>query len=175
MSKSEILLNKLSKSSRAEFLAILGGLFEHSSWVAEGAYGAKPFDSLESLHEAMCQVVRESSREDKLRLIRAHPELTGNVAALDELTMASKSEQGGAGLDRCSPQEFQQLNELNAKYREKFGFPFILAVKGHTRASIIESFSLRLNNDWDAEFAECLSQIFRITRFRLFALADAAS
>lgn len=163
-------LNKINTADRAAFVATLGGIFEHSPWVADGAYAARPFASVDALHLAMLAVVRDAGEAQQLRLLRAHPELAGKAAVRGELTADSTSEQSGAGLGACTPGEFARLQELNARYNEKFGFPFILAVKGYDRAGVIAEFARRVEQDRAAESAECLRQIAKITRFRLDAL-----
>ena len=163
-------LAELNAMSEASFVATLGGIFEHSPWVAQGAFGDRPFASVSSLHAAMLAAVDRASEAQKLALLRAHPELAGKAAVRGEMTRDSVSEQSGAGLSQCSPEEFARLTELNARYNARFGFPFILAVKGYDRAGIIGEFARRVDNDPATEFGECLAQIARITRFRLDAL-----
>ncbi len=150
------------------FVEALGGIYEHSPWVAEAVLSQRPFAALDDLASAMAAAVAVAGADAQLRLIRAHPEL-GARLRIAELTDASRAEQHGAGLDQCSPEEFATLQHLNAAYGERFGFPFILAVKGHSRDSIIASMRARLNNDADAERVEALKQIDRIARFRLEA------
>ena len=152
---------------RAAFVAMLGGVFEHSRWVAEGAWAMRPFQSVDALHTAMLAVVNDAGEERQLALLRAHPELAGKAAVRGELTADSTKEQAGAGLSQCTPDEFARLHDLNDRYNAKFGFPFILAVKGHDRVSVLDEFARRVGNDRNAEFAECLDQIAKITRFRL--------
>jgi len=160
-------IEALAAMDRAQFVAALDGIWEHSPWVAERCWDALPFADVASLHAAMAAVVDSASDAEKLALIRAHPELAGRAAIRGELTAESRQEQGGVGLDRCSPEEFARLTDLNAAYNRKFGHPFIIAVRGHTRASIIEAFATRLGNTPEAERAECLSQIARIALLRL--------
>jgi 2-oxo-4-hydroxy-4-carboxy-5-ureidoimidazoline decarboxylase len=160
-------LAELNALDRTGFVAALGGIFEHSPWVAEHAYAARPFASVEALHRAMVAAMHEASRDEQLALIRAHPELAGRAMVRRELTTDSASEQSGAGLDRCSPEEFARLTDLNARYNAKFAFPFILAVKGYDRAAVIAEFARRLERTQDDEFAEALAQIARITALRL--------
>jgi 2-oxo-4-hydroxy-4-carboxy-5-ureidoimidazoline decarboxylase len=157
---------------RDAFVRALGDVFEHSSWIAERAFAARPFASVDALHDTMAAAMRTASRDEQLRLIRAHPELAGRAVVRNELTPDSKSEQAGAGLASCSPQEYARLVELNARYNAKFGFPFILAVKGYDRAGVIAEFARRIGRDPDAEFAEALAQIERIARSRLRALLE---
>jgi OHCU decarboxylase len=160
-------LAELNAMDRAAFVATLGGVFEHSRWVAERAFAARPFASVEALHRAMAGAMHAASAGEKLALIRGHPELAGRAMVRDALTADSSAEQSGAGLTQCSPAEFARLTDLNARYNAKFGFPFILAVKGCDRAGVIAEFARRLERDADAEFAEALAQIARIARFRL--------
>jgi len=166
-------LADLNRMDRAQFVAALGGVVEHSPWVAEGAFAAHPFGSADALHAAMMRVIAGAGEARQLALIRAHPELAGKAAVRSALTADSAAEQSGAGLDCCSPAEFARLGELNARYDARFGFPFILAVKGYDRAGIIAEFARRVDNDRATEFAECLQQIARIARLRLASLLDA--
>ncbi len=165
-------LHELSSMSEAEFVAALGGIFEHSPWVAKGAYAQRPFASVLALHSAMVDVVNTADRETQLRLIRAHPELASKAAVRKELTEHSNREQAGAGLTECSPEELARLQQLNHDYNAKFGFPFILAVKGHDRQSVIANFARRLGSDREIEIHECLNQIAKIASFRLTDLVD---
>jgi 2-oxo-4-hydroxy-4-carboxy-5-ureidoimidazoline decarboxylase len=164
---STISLNALNAMPAADFTARLGAIFEHSPWVAERAAAKRPFASVDALHRAMADAVRSASEEERLRLIRAHPELAGKAAVRGELTDESTREQKGAGLDQCSPEEFERMQDLNRRYNEKFGFPFVIAVKGHDRHSILKHFAQRLENARDVEAAECIEQIIRIGGFRL--------
>jgi 2-oxo-4-hydroxy-4-carboxy-5-ureidoimidazoline decarboxylase len=165
-----VTLDQINRAGRAEFVAALGGIFEHSPWVADGAFAARPFASVPALHEAMVAVVGGAGEERQLALLRAHPELAGKAAVRGELTAESTREQSGAGLGACSPEEFARLQELNARYNAKFGFPFILAVKGCDRAGIVAEFARRVEQERAAELAECLRQVAKIARFRLDAL-----
>ena len=163
-------LAALSAMPQAEFVARLGDIFEHSPWIAERAWAARPFASIEALHAAMVAAVEHASEAEQLGLIRAHPELAGKEAAAGTLTAASTGEQRGAGLDQCSAEEIQRLRGLNAAYRERFGFPFVIAVKGLSRYQIMDAVEARLKNDRATEFRTCLEQIGRIARFRLEAM-----
>jgi 2-oxo-4-hydroxy-4-carboxy-5-ureidoimidazoline decarboxylase len=151
--------------SRPEFLARFGPVYEASPWVAEGVWPDPP-DDLEGLAAAMAAVVDAAPRDMQLALIRAHPELASRTKMAD----ASVKEQAGAGLDQCSPAEFEAFQRLNGAYNARFGFPFIYAVKGATRADILAAFEARLGNDPDTEFATAIAQIHRIARFRLAEL-----
>ena len=159
----------LGRMSQAEFVARLGGIYEHSPWVAERAFAARPFTTLDTLHAAMNGAMLGASKDEQLALIRAHPELLGRLEAA-QLTESSRAEQASAGLDRCTAEEKARMRALNRAYREKFGFPFIVAVKGLDWGGIIERMERRLANTPEAEFAAALAEIGRIARFRLEAL-----
>ena len=163
-------LAALNRMSPADFVETLGGIFEHSPWVAEVVTSARPFASSTALHQAMCQAVRSSGEEAQLVLIRAHPELAGKAAIRGELTAASTKEQHAAGLDQCSEEEFFELTTLNRAYHDRHGFPFILAVRGHTRTSVIAAMRERLNRSRETEIATCIEQIETIARLRLESL-----
>lgn len=154
------------------FLRTFGGVFEHSAWVAEGAWREAPFDSLQSLHAAMLRACLGAPRDRQLALIKAHPDLAGKAAVAGDLTESSRDEQAGAGLDRLAPAEFARFQDLNGAYQAKFGFPFILAVKGHDKHSILASFAERLENDEAAEFQRALEEIGKIALFRLHDLIE---
>ena len=162
-------LAALNRADKARFVETLGGVFEQSPWVAEGAWAARPFKSVEGLYRAMVGVVEEAE-EKHLGLIRAHPDLAGKAARAGNLTAASSQEQAGAGLDRLSDEEYRRFHTLNDAYKEKFGFPFILAVKGHTKTSILEAFERRLPHSAEEERQTALAEIYKIARFRLEAL-----
>ena len=167
-------IQQIDAMDQQTFVANLDGIYEHSPWVAERAWKARPFRSRDMLHAAMQDVVATASHEEQLGLIRAHPELAGKLAVDGGLTDASRSEQAGAGLDRCTPAEFDRLQALNTAYREKFGFPFIVAVRGLTRAHIIAQMEQRLAHSPEREFDACLAQIGRIAGFRLHDLIGSA-
>lgn len=160
-------IDTLNRLPPEQFIHELAGIFEHSPWVAASVVDARPFASLADLHAAMCAAVRAAPHEDQLHLICAHPELAGKAAIRGELTEDSTREQHAAGLDQCSPEEFSTLTQLNGEYRERFGFPFILAVRGHTRESIIAAMRTRMTNSREAELTEALTQIDRIAAIRL--------
>lgn len=162
-------LHELSSLNQAEFSRELGSIFEHSPWIPERAWAARPFADVDALHQAMMRVVREAGPAEQLALIAAHPELAGKEAAEGTLTNDSTSEQRGAGLDQCSPEELRRLRGLNAAYRQQFGFPFVIAVKGRSRYQIMDAIEQRLRNDRETEFDTCLDQIGQIARFRLDA------
>lgn len=168
-------LAELNALDRSRFVAALGGVFEHSPWVADAVWSQRPFTSVDVLHAAMIEAMFDAPEGAQLALIRAHPELAGKAAVRGTLTADSSAEQSGAGLTQCSPEEFARLQELNRAYNSKFGFPFIIAVKGLDRGTIMARFAERLERDRDLEFDEALAQIARIARFRLQALVTGAS
>ena len=161
-------LDELNTYDRMTFIDSLGGIFEDSPWVAERAWPRRPFATRDALHAAMTGVVAEASRDEQLALLRAHPDL-GTRARMSE---ASTGEQAGAGLDRLTPDEFQRLQRLNDAYREKFGYPFLFAVKGSTKHQILAALEERLPRNTADEFAEALRQVYRIADFRLQAILD---
>jgi OHCU decarboxylase len=152
---------------RAAFVARYGGVFEHSPWIAEAAYDAgPPAADPRAVHAALCAAFRAAPPERQLQVVRAHPDLAGKLAA-GALTADSAAEQAGAGLDRCTPEELARFQALNAAYRARFGFPFIMAVKGRSRAEILAAFERRIAHDPAAELQEALAQIERIAWLRL--------
>jgi len=163
---------ELNRLSPAAFATALGHVFEHSPWVAERAGRKRPFASVGALHETMMATVWAAPAASQMALLRAHPELAGKAALRGELTADSTLEQSGAGLAECSAEELVRLTTLNAEYNAKFGFPFILAVKGYDRAGILREFARRVERDPSVEFEEALKQVARIARARLDALLN---
>jgi OHCU decarboxylase len=149
------------------FVARFGDIAEHSPWVAAGAAAARPFADREAMIAAFVATMRAADPAAQLALVRAHPDLAGKAALAGALTDDSRREQAGAGLDTLSVEEFQRFTALNAAYLERFGFPFIFAVKGATKFMILEAFESRIGHDREIEFATALAQIARILRFRL--------
>jgi len=165
-------LEFLNACPASEFVAALAGVYEHSPWIAERAASRRPFATLAALKLGLQRVVDEAGEAEQLALIRAHPELAGKAAVAGELTQESRGEQATAGLTHCSPEEFATLHRLNAAYNAKFGFPFILAVKGpdgkgYSRSQIIDTFARRLKQSVAEERAEALRQIHRIAELRI--------
>ena len=165
-------LDQLNTASQAEAEKMLDGLYEHTPWIAAEALKHRPFKSLAQLKHVMAEVLARADQDAQLALIRAHPELAGKAMVAKTLTTESTNEQGKAGLTDCTPEEFARIQKLNADYNAKFGFPFILAVRGPrgtglTRQQIIEAFARRLDNHPDFELAEALRNIHRIAEIRL--------
>jgi OHCU decarboxylase len=159
-----------SALDRHDFLAAYGGIFESSPWVAEGVLSkvaSGKLDTADTLGDAMRAVVAAAGEEKKLALLRAHPDLAGKAALAGELTDDSRREQASAGLDACTPEELAEFHRLNAAYTEKFGFPFIIAVRGKTRHDILAAFRARLPNGREQEMATALEQVGRIAQLRL--------
>ncbi len=162
---------KLHDLTEKEFIKVFGGVYEHSPWVAKAAFPllaqSPDCTSATCLASLMSKVMRAASYEQRLELIRAHPDLAGKAALAGSLTEASRSEQKGAGLDQCSKTELSEFTRLNTAYTKRFGFPFIIAVKGHNRSSILQAMASRLQNMPEDEFAEALNQIDLIAGFRI--------
>ncbi len=168
-------ISQVNDLSEGEFVSRLGSIYEHSPWVAEQAWNARPFASLDDLRGAMVEAVRAAPEERKMALIRAHPDLAGKAAVAGELTRESEGEQASAGLDRLSAEEYGAFASMNRDYREKFGFPMIVAVRRHgSKESILRNARERLGNSRETEIETALGEIHEIARLRLEdAIADA--
>jgi OHCU decarboxylase len=163
----------LEKLNQAEFITLLGSIYEHSPWVAQTLYteGITSKDNdVDFLASRMKTIVEASSQEAKLNLLKAHPELAGKLAVIGNLTEDSTVEQASAGLDQCSEEEFTEFRKLNFKYTEKFGHPFIIAVRRLKRSEILLAFRQRINNDNQTEFETALIEVHKIALLRLKAL-----
>jgi 2-oxo-4-hydroxy-4-carboxy-5-ureidoimidazoline decarboxylase len=156
-------IDALNSLCREDFVNAVGWVFEESPWVAERAWNSRAFENADSLHQAMVQQVEAASSEEQLVLLRAQPDL-GTRAGV---TAASGAEQAGAGLDHLTPSEFERLQRMNTQYRDKFGFPFLFAVRGSTKHDILRALELRLEDDPEQEYREALRQVYRIARFRI--------
>lgn len=160
-------------TAREDFITRFGGVFEHSPFIAERAYDAGlifvPLTA-KGVHQALVAKFRDASREERLGVLRAHPDLAGKLAIAGGLTEDSRKEQAGAGLDRLTPQEHARFTELNTAYTQKFGFPFIIAVKGLDRQDILAAFETRIHNSTEEEFETAAAQVERIAALRLAAL-----
>jgi OHCU decarboxylase len=163
-----------SKLDAQAFVSLYGGVYEHSPWVAQtlAAQGLSPDDDDPAvLAGRMAAIVEASGTDRQLELLRLHPELANKTKIGEELTESSKLEQSSARLDQCSPEEFAKFQTLNEAYRAKFGFPFIIAVTGLTRADILTAFETRLGHSREAEFRTALDQVHKIARIRIEAIA----
>jgi 2-oxo-4-hydroxy-4-carboxy-5-ureidoimidazoline decarboxylase len=156
-------IDALNSLSREDFVNAVGWVFEGSPWVADRVWNSRIFEDADSLHQAMVNQVEAASREEQLALLRAHPDL-GTRA---RITAASGAEQATAGLDQLTPPEFERLERLNTEYRDKFGFPFLFAVKGSSKHDILRELEQRLEDDPEREYREALRQVYRIARFRI--------
>ncbi|WP_439527398.1 2-oxo-4-hydroxy-4-carboxy-5-ureidoimidazoline decarboxylase [Pannonibacter sp.] len=164
---AKLSIDAVNGLSAEAFVTHFGDVAEHSPWVAELAATRRPFASREALVAAFDAAMQAALPERQLALIRAHPDLAGKAAIAGNVAEDSRKEQAGAGLDRLSPDEFARFTALNDAYKDKFGFPFIFAVKGATKDMILAAFESRIGNDPATEFATALAQIARIFRFRL--------
>ena len=164
-----------SSLTQAEFVSNYGHIYEHSAWIAERTWAgnelASGHDSPEQLARAMESTLCAASDDEKLALIRAHPDLAGRAAIANDLTPDSTEEQASAGIDQCTPDEYQQFVALNSQYKETFGFPFVMAVRGSNRHLILQAFRTRLDNPVEKEFATAISEINKIARLRLEQMA----
>ncbi len=160
-------IDAVNELDAAAFAARFGDVGEASPWVAEAAFGARPFPDREALVGAFTGAVRAAPRERRLALLRAHPDLAGRAAVAGAIARESRREQAGAGLDRLTAEEFARFHELNDRYRERFGFPFIFAVRGAAKEAILAAFESRVDNDAGAERAAALAHVERILRFRI--------
>ena len=165
-------IDDINHSDEAAFVALLGSVYEHSPWVAELVYPNRPFADIDHLHREMVAAMRRAPRLQRMALLCAHPELAGREAERGSLTDESKREQAGAGLDHCSPRELQKIKTMNQAYRDRFEFPFVIAVTGLDRRQIIAAMERRLGNDSDTEFDAALGEVEKIARIRLHALID---
>jgi 2-oxo-4-hydroxy-4-carboxy-5-ureidoimidazoline decarboxylase len=167
-------MTPINAMDRAAFVVKFGGIFEKSPWVAEKAWEKRPFASLDDMHGAMVAVAKTAPATQQLALLQAHPDLAGKEAKAGTMTASSVAEQASAGLNTLSAPELAELTGLNAAYKAKFGFPFIIAVRMHSKEGIFFEFKRRLHNDTQTEFANDLQNVYIITRLRLNKLLDAS-
>jgi 2-oxo-4-hydroxy-4-carboxy-5-ureidoimidazoline decarboxylase len=165
-------MGAINSMDRAAFVQKFGGIFEKSPWVAEKAWDKRPFTNLSQLHAAMVEVVKYAPVPSQLALLQSHPDLAGKEAQAGAMTASSVSEQASAGLNALSKPEITRISELNAAYKQKFGFPFIIAVRMYTKEGIFFEFQRRLNNETQTEFANDLQNVYAITRLRLDKLME---
>jgi OHCU decarboxylase len=160
-------MDSINKLGRAEFVERFGPLFEHSPWVAEEAWSDRPFSDADELFDALRSAMYTAPRERQIALIRAHPDLAGRAAIEGTLTESSAGEQASAGLDRLTRDEYEAFTRTNAAYRERFGFPFVVCVREHTKESILRVAAERLEHTHDEEVRVALEEIAKIARLRL--------
>ena len=159
-------IDKINKLSRSEFVEIFANIFEKTKWIAERLYNQKPFNSFEDLCSKILEIFKTTSKENQLKIVRAHPDLADKTK-ISLLNIDSRAEQNRAELDQCSEKEFKEFKNLNNEYKKKFGFPFILAVGGKNKAEILNEFKKRIINSVENEFNEAISQICKIANLRL--------
>jgi OHCU decarboxylase len=165
-------IEEVNELDREEFVSRFGTLYERSPWVAEAAWWERPFADLSELHEAFVRAMREAPHERQLALIRVHPDLAGKVALAGELTAESAREQASAGLDRLTPEEYEDFHRLNTAYRDKFGFPYVVCVRDHGKETILADAAARLGHSRPEEIETALGEIARIAYLRLQDLIE---
>ena len=156
-------IDKFNKLSKAEFISIFGNIFEKTEWIAERCYESKPYNNLDELVSKMMKIFENIEKERHLEILNSHPDL----AVKKKLTEDSKNEQKNASLNQCTDEEFVEFKKLNEEYKKKFGFPFIIAVKGKNKEEILNSFRQRITNNINLEFEEAKKQVKKIASFRL--------
>ena len=156
-------IDKFNKLSKAEFISIFGNIFEKTEWIAERCYESKPYNNLDELVSKMMKIFENIEKERHLEILNSHPDL----AVEKKLTKDSKNEQKNASLNQCTDEEFVEFKKLNEEYKKKFGFPFIIAVKGKNKEEILNSFRQRITNNINLEFEEAKKQVKKIASFRL--------
>lgn len=164
---AEVDMAAINAMEQPKFVETFGGIFEHSPWVAEAAWAKRPFASVDAMHAAMVEVARTAPAPKQLALLSSHPDLAGKEAQAGQMTASSVSEQASAGLNALTKEEIAEIARLNAAYKTKFGFPFIIAVRMHTKEGIFFDFNRRLKNETVVEFANDLDNVYAITRLRL--------
>ena len=160
------MINKINKLPKSEFIKVFGNIFESSSWISEELYKLKPFDGFDELSTKILDIFENATKENQIKILRAHPDLA-NKTKIGSLTTDSKNEQNSAGLDKCTPEEFDEFKNLNFEYKKKFGFPFIFAVKDKSKLQILASFRKRISCDINVEFEEAKKQVKKIASLRL--------
>jgi len=158
-----VLLDKINNLSKSDFISTFGNVFEKTNWIAEKAYKTKPFNNMDKLFSMMMKIFENSKKENHLEILNAHPDLVVEKKLTDD----SKKEQNNASLNECSDQEFKEFTRLNKDYKKKFGFPFIIAVKGKKKEEILDNFRQRITNNINSEFEEAKKQVKKIANFRL--------
>ena len=160
------MINKINDLSKSRFTDVFGNIFENARWIAEELYKAKPFDNFQDLSKKMLNIFNNTNNENKLKILNSHPDLADKTK-ISYLTVESKQEQNSAGLDLCTKEEFSEFKDLNNKYKKKFGFPFIIAVKNSNKIEILNKFKKRILNNYSVEFDEAVKQVNEIYNLRL--------
>ena len=160
------MINKINKLLKSEFIKVFSNIFENSIWISEELYKLKPFDSFDDLSTKIMDIFENATKEKQIEILRAHPDLA-NKTRIGSLTTDSKKEQSSAGLDKCTEEEFNEFKNLNFKYKKRFRFPFIIAVKDKSKLEILSSFRKRISYDINIEFEEAKKQVKKIANLRL--------
>jgi len=160
------MFNKIDKLSEIEFIAVFANIFENTSWIAEKLYKQKPFENFQDLSKKMISIFENVNNQNKLKILNSHPDLAAK-AKIGYLTLDSNKEQSNARLDQCTEEEFNEFKNLNLEYKNKFGFPFIIAVKGRNKSEILVNFKKRILSDKQIEFDEAIKQVKQIASLRL--------
>ena len=160
------MINKINKLPKSEFIKVFSNIFENSIWISEELYKLKPFDSFDDLSIKIMDIFENATKEKQIEILRAHPDLA-NKTRIGSLTADSKKEQSSAGLDKCTPEEFNDFKNLNFEYKKKFGFPFIFAVRDKSKLQILANFKKRISCDINVEFEEAKKQVKKIASLRL--------
>ena len=165
------MINKINKLSESEFIKVFANIFEKAVWIAEELYKQKPFDDYEDLSSKMLDIFENTSKKNQIKILNAHPDLADN-AIISSLTQDSIKEQNSAGLDQCTKKEFNEFKNLNDKYKKRFGFPFIYAVKGKSKIEILNNFKQRVSCDINVEFIEAKKQVKKIASLRIKKITE---
>jgi len=161
-------IDRVNKLSKSDFISIFGNVFEKTEWVAQKTYDSKPYKNFEELFSKMMEIFENTNKENHIKILNDHPDL----AVERKLTDDSKNEQKNASLNQCTNEEFIEFKKLNEEYKKKFGFPFILAVKGNNKEEILNSFRQRISNNINLEFEEAKKQVKKIANFRLSKIIE---
>ena len=165
------MFNKIEKLSKKEFTEVFGNIFENASWIAEKLYEQRPFENFQNLSKKMMSIFENVDDQNKLKILNSHPDLA-DKAKIGSLTSDSNAEQSNAGLDHCTDSEFNEFKNLNKEYKRKFGFPYIIAVKGKNKSEILINFKKRILSDQKIEFQEAIIQVKKIASLRLSELKN---
>ena len=165
------MINKINKLSKSEFIKVFANIFENAAWIAEELYKQKPFNDYEDLSSKMLDIFENTSKKNQIKILNAHPDLANNTK-ISSLTQDSIKEQNSAGLDQCTENEFNEFKNLNDKYKKRFGFPFIYAVKGKSKIEILNNFKQRVSCDINVEFIEAKKQVKKIASLRIKKITE---
>ena len=165
------MINKINKLSKSEFIKVFANIFENAVWIAEELYKQKPFNDYEDLSSKMLDIFENTSKKNQIKILNAHPDLANNTK-ISSLTQDSIKEQNSVGLDQCTKKEFNEFKNLNDKYKKRFGFPFIYAVKGKSKIEILNNFKRRVSYDINIEFIEAKKQVKKIASLRIKKITE---